>query len=420
MTLVPERLSRISALRPVRVFENRADVVKSQNSEKLALLLGGECVRNALGGHIRVQCRQPEPKPRNVGLNALRLVSSDPPDLACDFRQWLFLDTETTGLAGGTGTYAFLVGLAWWEGDEFVVEQRFMRDYADEASLLIEIGDHLARRRVLVTFNGKSFDWPLLQTRFQISRSAPVPVPAAHLDLLYPARQLWRLDLRSVALTQLEQHVLRLERGPDIPSHTIPGRYFDFIRGGPPEPVAEVFRHNRMDLCGLAQLWLRIAALLADPEKSACGAGELFGISRMLQRHGDEQRAGRICRKALDLGLPKVAERAARRELAFLAKRERNFELSNALWEKLLDDSDEGLKAYEQLAIYYEHRAGLLQKAAELSREALLRLQNAFHSGQIPLRKYEQWHCSFHHRLDRLAGKMNKSRERGFIDAGIL
>jgi len=404
-----ERLSRVAALRPAQISSIRAGAARPLNSEQLIRLLDGESILNRLGGHIRVRRRLPQPSAREMGPGALSLIASDPVESICDSGKWLFLDTETTGLAGGTGTYPFLVGLAWWDEDGFVVEQHFMRDHGEEASVLLDVAEHLARRPVLVTFNGKSFDWPLLQTRFQISRAVKIPELAAHLDLLYPARQLWRLNLKSVALTQLEQHVLQLYRGQDIPSDTIPQRYFDFLRGGPPEPIAEVFHHNRMDLRGLALLALRLNEILADPEKCACGAGELFGISRLLQRRGQRNLAGRIYRMALDGGLPKAAEQAARRELALLAKRGRDYELSNALWEKLLDDSAGGLKAYEQLAIYYEHQADLPQKAAELTREALLRLQDAFHAGRISSARYQQWHASFQHRLTRLNAKNARS-----------
>jgi uncharacterized protein len=399
------RLSRVAALRPARVAAAREDAAGSPNSEQLARLLDGEIVSNRLGRHLRVRRKLPQPRAETIHSGTVHLIAPDPPEFLCDSRRWLFLDTETTGLAGGTGTYAFLTGLAWWEEDGFVVEQHFMRDHGEESSVLLEIAELLDRRRVLVTFNGKSFDWPLLQTRFQISRAASIPFPLAHLDLLYPARQLWRLSLKSVALTQLERQVLELDRGPDIPSSTIPQRYFDFLRGGPPEPIAEIFRHNEMDLCGLALLALRINEILADPEKSSCGAGELFGISRMLQKRGDKNLAGRMYRRALEQGLPRTAEVSARRELALLAKRERNYEVSNGHWEKLLEDSPGGLQAYEQLAIYYEHRADLPSRAAELSREALLRLQDAFHSGRITSSKYQQWHASFHRRLTRLNGK---------------
>jgi uncharacterized protein len=404
---IEDRLSRVAALRPARPGL-RVGPTQPLNSDPLIQLLEGEDVLNRFGTHIRVRRRLPQPKAITIGLSAIRLLAPDSVDLLCDCSQWLFLDTETTGLSGGTGTYAFLVGLGWWEEDGFVTEQHFMKDHSEESSVLLDVAEHLARRRVLVTFNGKSFDWPLLQTRFQLSRAATAPQPAAHLDLLYPARQLWRLDLQSVALTRLEQHVLQLDRGQDIPSSTIPQRYFEFLRGGPPEPIVEIFRHNQMDLCGLALLALRISEILADPETVSCCAGELFGISRLLQKRGHEHLAGQMYRKALQRGLPKAAEQTAQRELALLAKRERNYELSNALWEELLDDSVGGFKAYEQLAIYYEHHADLPQKAAELSREALLKLQESLHDGRMPHSKYRRLHSSFHHRLTRLNTKIVK------------
>jgi uncharacterized protein len=410
MNPIAEKLSRVAALRPVRSPDPAT--TNASKSDLLIRLLDGEIVHNRFGSHIRAQNRFPQPCVTELSSRALHLLEPGSVESACDAAKWVFLDTETTGLAGGTGTYAFLVGFGWWQEDGFFVEQHFMRDHSEEPSLLLAIAERFAGERVLVTFNGKSFDWPLLKTRFQMSRAAAIPEPVAHLDMLYPARQLWRLSLKSVALAQLEQHVLQFDRGRDIPSETIPQRYFDFLRGGPPEPIAEVFRHNQMDLCGLALLALRIHAILADPEKSVCGAGELFGISRLLQRRGDEPLAGRIYGRALVGGLPKAAEQIAQRELAFLAKRSRNYELSNELWEKLLDDTVPGLRAYEQLAIYYEHQAGLLGKAAELSREALIKLQGAFQSGRLPSSKYLQLHARFDHRLTRLEAKTG-SRFKG-------
>ena len=401
-----ERLSKVAALRPrTRLSGNDRVPVENSNSELLKQLLGGEIHNNRLGEHLRVRRLFSQPRAEAVSPRALKLVAPGSPDSICDVGDWLFLDTETTGLAGGTGTYAFLIGLGWWEEGGFVVEQFFMRHHGEEPSLLLDVMECLRRKRVLVTFNGKSFDWPLLQTRSLMTRLGSLPEPAAHLDLLHPARRIWRLRLESVALTQLEKHILHFDRGEDIPSETIPQRYFDFIRGCSPEAIAEVFHHNQMDICGLASLALRISDMLENPENSGCGAGELFGISRMLQRRGQEAAAGLMYQRALEEGLPPVAEQFARRELAFLAKRERNYELSNAQWEKLLEDPAEGFKAYEQLAIYYEHRASMPQKAASLSREALARLQESFRAGRLPARKYRQWHARFQHRLTRLTVK---------------
>src|SRR5262249_9101235 len=135
----------------------------------------------------------------------LRAAMEDP-------AKWLFLDTETTGLAGGTGTYAFLVGLAWWDAGGLQVEQLFMRDFAEEHSLLSELAERLQDRPVRVTFNGKSFDWPLLENRFTMTRRIPVPKLAGHVDLLHPARTLWKLRLGSVRLVDLEKYVLDAPR----------------------------------------------------------------------------------------------------------------------------------------------------------------------------------------------------------------
>lgn len=408
-----ERLSRIAALRPQgRVYGDRRDAVGGSSSIQLLNLLGGETRINRFGEHVCVRRRFEKPGARAMNPIVFELVSPGSSEAVSDIEQWLFLDTETTGLAGGTGTYAFLVGLGWWEEGGFVVEQLFMRNHGEEPSLLLEVLERVGQRRVLVTFNGKSFDWPLLQTRFQMARMGAVPKPLAHLDLLHPARQIWRLHLQSVSLSQLESRVLQFDRGEDIPSETIPQRYFNFLRGGSPQAMAEVFHHNRMDLCGLATLALRMAEMLESPEDSGCGAGELFGISRILQRRGHESLAGQMYQRALDEGLPETAEKIARRELALLAKRGHNYELSNSLWQKLLGDSADGLRAYEQLAIYYEHHASMPQIAATLSREALVRLHESFRAGRLPAGKYEQWHASFQHRLKRLASKSAKSLNR--------
>jgi uncharacterized protein len=402
MDSIADRLSRVSALRPV----SRVLAPASSQADQLIQQLGGEKHTNILGCHNVVRRQFSEPRAKEMNAQALRFLAPGAEEKVCDTEQWLFLDVETTGLAGGTGTYAFLVGLAWWEEGNFVVEQYFMRDHGEEPSLLIGLIDHFDRRSVLVTFNGKSFDWPLLQTRYQMTRAGKVRPPLIHLDLLYPSRQLWRLQLGSVALTQLERHILKLQRGQDIPSERIPQAYFDFLRGGPPEAMAEVFRHNQLDLCGLASLAVHISNLLADPENSSCCADELFGISRLLQKRGDQNLAIRTYGKALQGGLPKLAEQIALRELALIAKRDRDYPLSNAFWEKLLGDTVEGMKAYEQLAIYYERYAKLPQKAALLVREALAKLQESFRAGHIDSPKYMRLHAQFQHRLARLNSKL--------------
>ncbi len=409
MNQLEDRLSRISALRPTK---RQGHVLPPGNRSRpsrdgLVRLLDATIQENELGGHMFVRRGFDEPHAGKIAPQAMDLLMPDNPESACDPQRWLFLDTETTGLAGGTGTYAFLVGIGWWEAGRFIVEQYFMRDHSEESSLLYGLLDRLKQRPFLVTYNGKSFDWPLLQTRYRMNRVAKVPEPSAHLDLLYPARRIWRLRLKSVALTQLETQVLRFNRGRDIPSGIIPQLYFDFLQGASPEGIAEVFHHNQMDLCGLAFLAQHILRILEDPENSGCGPTELFGISRLLQQRGIEDRAEHIYRLAVDGGLPESEKQIACRELALAAKRRRDFRLSNAYWEKLLGNTTEGYRAYEQLAIYYEHHEKLPERAALLSREALARLQEAHRAGRIPSSQYMRLYARFRHRRARLSKKIS-------------
>jgi uncharacterized protein YprB with RNaseH-like and TPR domain len=424
-----DRFSRLAALRPARKRVPdipRADQGRAAEGDALAALLGATVSRNRYGEHLVVRQWFSSPEECAPSAHAMRLLLPEDSGQASDPADWLFLDTETTGLAGGTGTYAFLVGLAWWDAGGLQVEQFFMRDHSEEHSLLLELARRLGERRVLVTFNGKSFDWPLLETRFRMTRSIALRAPAAHLDLLHPARQLWRLRLGSVRLTELEQHVLGGDgmslgwtRRDDIDSALIPQVYFDYLRGGPPAPLGQVFRHNQMDLRGLAALAGKILALLAEPEAlegSGDAALELYGLSRLLHRRGDAPRARRLYERALKAGLPKAVDRAARRELARLAKRERDYARATSLWEQLIADSADGLEAYEQLAIYYEHHARERQRAAAFTREALAALRQGLRAGRIEPGRYRKLQARLEHRLARLTRASRSPGVRALLE----
>ena len=284
-----------------------------------------------------MRCWCAQPPEYSPDLRALKLLTPDAPDEIADADQWLFLDTETTGLAGGSGTYAFLVGIAWWEGGGLEIEQFFLREYSEERALLFALRERIAERPVLVTFNGKSFDWPLLETRYRMSRKISVPTPRAHLDFLHPARNLWRLRLGSVRLSELERHVLGWDRGADLLSGLIPQIYFDYLRGGPPERLVPVLNHNQMDLRGLAALSSRILSLLSDAETLGQDGLELFGVSRICEKRGEHTRARKLYEKSISSILPTETDRAARRSLARLAKREGDFDLACELWKDALE-----------------------------------------------------------------------------------
>src|SRR5271167_3508807 len=378
-------------------------------SERLALILGASVKRNQHGEHLSLHCWHGGHGPCAPDAAALRLLAPNAPEDVVDVQQWLFLDTETTGLAGGTGTYPFLVGLAWWEGGGLQVEQLFMREYSEEPSLLAALAERLAERPVLVTFNGKSFDWPLLETRYRMTRTIPPPTLRAHLDFLHPARNLWRLRLGSVRLSQLERHVLGWDRGPDVASELIPRIYLDFVRGGLAEPLVPVFLHNQMDLRGLAGLSIRILALLGDGESTSEDGLELYGVSRICERRGEVKRARKLYEQSIGSALPTETDRAARTALARLAKRDGDLGRAHELWESALGNSREGYEAYEQLAIYYEHQAREPQRALAVVREALAQLRRANQVGTIAGTTHRRTKARFDHRLARLERRTGRT-----------
>jgi hypothetical protein len=333
-------------------------------------------------------------------------------------------------LAGGTGTYAFLIGLAWWDAGALQVEQLFMRDFTEEYSLLHELAERVAERPVLVTFNGKTFDWPLLDSRFTMTRTIPTPRLAAHLDLLHPARALWKLRLGSVRLVDLERHVLdapRLgwHREEDVASSLIPQYYFDYLRGGPADPLVGVLRHNQMDLRGLAALFGKINTLLTSQKADRNGVDslDLFGLSRFFERRGDSDRAHVACSQAIDLGLPAEFRPRAHRELALLAKRRGDHDAAAALWLELVGDPLDGVLACEQLAIHYGRRAKDSVRATEFARLGLVKLQRMRANSRDPYAAARVTRLAekLIVRINRLEGKnKRKSSSRATASSSLL
>jgi uncharacterized protein YprB with RNaseH-like and TPR domain len=387
MAAPADKFSRLAALKPARPVSARPATLRAPSEDDVfARLVGAGLGKNHFGDHLSLRNWYSTPEFTDPHPVALELLSRHRDETVArknlaafeDPEKWLFLDTETTGLAGGTGTYAFLIGIAWWDAGGLQVEQFFMRDFGDEHSVLHELSERLADRPVLVTFNGKSFDWPLLESRFTMTRSIPVPRLAAHLDLLHPARALWKLRLGSVRLVELERHVLdpqRLgwHREDDISSAMIPQYYFDYLRGGSPLPLVGVAKHNQMDLRGLAALFGKVNELLATEHNTPndFDSLDLFGLSRFLQRRGDRSRAHSACKQALDLGLPAEFRPRARRELAQLAKQKGDHARAAELWHEIVADPQDGIHACEQLAIHYERRAKNPGKALEFAKLAL-------------------------------------------------
>jgi hypothetical protein len=386
-----DKFARLAALRPVDgVMAVNARIPEEESPDAgvdectLARLLGAAIFSTKYGNHLSIRNWYATPEFPQVAPAALDLLCKTQDAArtkkwraaAEDPAKWLFLDTETTGLAGGTGTYAFLIGIAWWDSGGLQLEQFMMRDFSEEHSVLLELAARIAERPVLVTFNGKTFDWPLLESRYLMTRCIRVPQLAAHLDLLHPARAVWKLRLGSVKLVELERHVLDIERlgwhrDDDVPSSMIPQFYFNYLRGGSPAPLAGVVRHNGMDLRGLAALFGKLNALLDCKQHGEAEALDLFGLSRYLQRRGEATKAESTCVAARDLGLPLPFDTLARRELAQMAKRRGEHAAAALIWEELLEDAEFRSAACEELALYHERRTKDFKKALEFARAGL-------------------------------------------------
>lgn len=336
-----------------------------------------------------------------------------PPDF--DMRRALFFDTETTGLAGGTGTYAFLVGLGFFDGEQFVVRQYFMRDYPDEEPMLAALEGDLSGFTCLVSFNGKSFDWPLMETRFRLSRRRAPLSGAPHLDLLHPARRIWRERLETCSLQSLEAGVLGVRRQGDVPGHLIPSLYFDYLRTGDLQPLLPVIRHNRLDILSLVSLAGWMGHVLTDPLGAApdgelLSGDDLYALGRLHEARGRLVESVACFEAARQRGTDGVSQSALLRRLAAGYKRLREQEQAVELWAQMAASEDSlSIYPFVELAKYYEHVTRTYDLAAEMAEQALAIAQKrrslAGAGDPAALREIQ----ALQHRLERIRRKQGRT-----------
>ena len=315
--------------------------------------------------------------------------------------KFAFLDTETSGMAGGTGTYAFLVGAARFVDGKFDLQQFFLRDPSEEPAMLEALIHFLAPCEGLVTFNGKSFDAPLLATRYKLHR---IPVPFkdyAHLDLLPLARRLWRDRLPSRALKYLEEHVLGFTRTSDeVPGYEIPWLYFDYLRTGDARPLGGVFYHNAMDVVAMSALLGHISELIADPYNGRVEHGlDFIALGKLYEdlNHWDE--AARLFERGLESGLDESDFGVAVRRLSILQKKRGDVDQALRLWEQAAEKGH--IYAHIELAKYYEHKKRDVQASLEWAKSAREEAARA----DLPEYIRRHWLDEIDHRLARLGRK---------------
>ncbi len=329
---------------------------------------------------------------------------------------WVFLDTETTGLNGGAGTVAFLIGLGAFEGDHFVVRQYVMRDYPEEPAMLAAVDARLQQCTVLVTYNGKSFDVPLLRDRFVMHRRHWPLEATPHVDLLHTVRRVWRPRLRDASLGTVERHLFGLGRQDDLPGAQIPGQYFRALREQNAALLDPILEHNATDILSLAALAVCVSAVGRDPlHAPAVELEDLVHVGRTLEAadQADARAQAAACyARAAESPVAETAE-DARWRLARLAKRRADWPAAEQLWQQLLSaEWSLAFSALEELAKLYEHRRKDFAAAEGWCRRALDRLERTgtFTSGAPA--KLAEWEARFAHRLARVTARRARARRR--------
>lgn len=413
-------------LQDLRQYDARPPVapVHKTVGPELHELLSGEIVPIASG---RSFCRDERYGPEythgadrlirltEVSSQRLAVVSKDPELSYVDLRRAVFLDTETTGLGMGAGTYIFLVGAGYLDGNSFRIRQFFLGGPEDEPAYLDTLDGFLREFSVVVTFNGKAFDWPLLEGRYARFRRAMPLTDPPHVDLLHPARRLWKRRLESCALSALESAILGVARSrKDVSGWEIPQRYFTYLRTADAHGLEGVFYHNLQDILSLAALTIRIDRLLLDPLGEIREDGlDYLSVARIFDREGQHDSAILCYEESLRRPLDATSRHEALVRLAGVQKRLRLWDAALATWDRMVDHGgDTAVVALVEMAKYYEHTERDFESALDAVRYAMMLLELRAGPTQVPeLREME-------HRHSRLVNRLASDRRHPWARVG--
>ncbi len=334
--------------------------------------------------------------------------SSDDQLKEFDPRKALFIDTETTGLSGGTGTVAFLIGVGYFTNDGFRLDQCFLRDFDDEEPLLEYLAEIFRGKESVVSYNGKSFDLPLLRTRF-IQNRIPFRLDSAlHFDLLHAARRFWKRRLGACNLANVEREILGIERHGDVPGYLIPQLWFDYLRSRDARPLEGVFYHHKMDILSLVAMTGWLARCLAVPD----GEGFTHAQDRLslVRVYFNQKRYDDVVAHGVRL-ICDERDADARKEclemIALASKRIGNFVQLQEMLLMMVDEFPSDLNARWELAKHYEHRARNFAEAERICAEAVSQLETRVALGRATA-VAESMLASFEHRLARVRLKLQR------------
>lgn len=337
-----------------------------------------------------------------ISLKRLAAWSGDLNPNQLEGSQIVFLDTETSGLAGGTGTFVFMIGVGRFKENSFHLTQFFMRDPTEEAALLLALEEFLSPAQTVVTFNGKSFDIPMLNTRYILQRWHSPFTSMSHIDLLHLARKLWRQRLPSRTLGNLEVAILGIHRTEEeVPGWMVPQIYFDYLRTGDARPMKSVFYHNSVDVLSLASLLYHISWLLHEPILNSKDESlDQSSLGQFFESLGETSLACQLYQASLEQGLPEEPYWDTLRRYSFLLKRLGNLLQAIPLWEKAAQNNH--IYAHIELAKVYEHWLKDNTTALDWTLTALKVIQ----SNSYPLYDRQIWQTDLEHRQERLSRKI--------------
>lgn len=328
-----------------------------------------------------------------------------------NIRDFVFLDTETTGLAGGAGTVAFLIGIGYFTDKEFVVDQFFMRDFHEEPSVLYMVKDLIDRYKVIVSFNGKVFDWPLLKDRFAMHRLTLEKESFDHFDLLFASRRLWKERLASCCLSSIEENILQVKRKDDIPGELIPSVYFDYLREREGGPIKKVFRHNLKDILSLVTLTGCVGTVINNPLPH-CYPEDLYCLGKLFKSTGDLEKSCECFLEAAKRAQTPVIKQKSLKELSFLLKQKGEYDRAVDIWRWMISKNTMKLFPYIEWAKHLEHREKNYTKAIKVVKRAI---EIAHKRRQVfgNIKNNTKVLQELRHRLERLEKKQARVREFG-------
>ena len=285
--------------------------------------------------------------------------------------QLLFIDTETTGLAGGTGTIAFLIGIGWIENQVFYTRQYFLPELKSEGLMLQKVKEKTDGFSALVSYNGKRFDLPMLTSRFLLNRQKPIPENLPHIDLLHLNRSLWRYSSENCKLQTIEAEKFQLYREDDIPGEMIPSVYFNFLNNrGDIRKVVNIFEHNRLDIISMVANLICIFEAFNKESPSEDPLDD-YAKGRHFKRRKKIKRSIRHYENVLKSDITNNRRFKTLMELAGIYKKEKQYLQAIPLWIKATELDFSAVNPLIELAKYYEHKAREFSTAIEYTEQAL-------------------------------------------------